>query len=112
LRIPTGEVGFPEGTTYEAEAGSLTGNATVVACSTCSGGKIVTGGESNPFTLSNTSEPPVTLKPVGAGNTVTISNVVGTGTPQWVSFYYINTDDQRKSQSRLPSCVNNPPHPL
>jgi hypothetical protein len=29
----------------------------------------------------------------GNDSTVTISGIVGTGKPQWVSFYYINNDD-------------------
>jgi hypothetical protein len=32
---------------------------------------------------------------VSQGSAVTFTNVVGTGVPQWISFYYINTDNQR-----------------
>lgn len=63
------------GTTYEAEDGDLTGGAWKQECSVCSGNTIVTGlaGASN--------------------STLTFKNIVGTGKPQWVSFYYINSDD-------------------
>ncbi|KIJ41201.1 carbohydrate-binding module family 35 protein, partial [Sphaerobolus stellatus SS14] len=69
IDVNTGATCFPQGTSYEAESGKLTGNATASSCTTCSGGQIVTGRSA-----------------------VTIGNVTGTGSPQWVSFYYINTD--------------------
>jgi hypothetical protein len=40
--VATGEVGFPQGVGYEAQAGTLTGGASVIACAGCSEGLLVT----------------------------------------------------------------------
>ncbi|TDL20596.1 Arabinanase/levansucrase/invertase [Rickenella mellea] len=72
LDTETGVVSVPQGTKYEAEAGKVTGSASVASCATCSGNQLVTG--------------------IGATSTLTINNVTGRGEPQWVSFHYINTD--------------------
>jgi len=40
-----GAICFPIGTSYEAESGQLTGNATRSSCSACSGGQVVTNGK-------------------------------------------------------------------
>jgi hypothetical protein len=40
--VGTGEVGFPQGVGYEAQAGTLSGGASVVACAGCSEGLLVT----------------------------------------------------------------------
>jgi hypothetical protein len=40
--VGTGEVGFPQGVAYEAQAGTLSGGASVVACAGCSEGLLVT----------------------------------------------------------------------
>ncbi|KAK6992542.1 importin subunit alpha [Favolaschia claudopus] len=58
----TGIVSYPEGTVYEAEHGVVTGSAYPTIC-------VITGN-----------------------STLTVSNIVGTGEPQWVSFYYHNPD--------------------
>ncbi|KAF8587414.1 carbohydrate-binding module family 35 protein [Ramaria rubella] len=92
IYVGTGDICFPTGTSYEAEAGKLTGNATAVACATCSGGKIVTN--------------------VGNGSTITINNVVGSGNSQWVSFYYINTDSQLTALYRFASISVNGGAPI
>ncbi|KAJ3573466.1 hypothetical protein NP233_g2417 [Leucocoprinus birnbaumii] len=68
----TGQVTFPEGRTYEAENGVVNGSAYKTVCPTCSGHGIVTD--------------------IFPNSTVTINNIVGTGKPQWVSFYYHNPD--------------------
>ncbi|KAJ7465129.1 Arabinanase/levansucrase/invertase [Mycena latifolia] len=68
----TGKLSYPEGTVYEAEHGILTGSAYATICPTCSGSKIVTG--------------------ITGNATLTLGNIVGTGEPQWVSFYYHNPD--------------------
>ncbi|KAJ6602226.1 glycosyl hydrolase [Mycena sp. CBHHK59/15] len=66
----TGKVEYPQGTVYEAEHGLVTGSAYATICVRCS---------RNPFIV--------------AGNaTLTLQNIVGTGKPQWVSFYYHNPD--------------------
>jgi len=68
----TGKVAYPEGTVYEAEHGVVAGSAYPTICPTCSGSKIVTN--------------------ITGDASVTLHNVVGTGQPQWVSFYYHNPD--------------------
>ncbi|KAF7314355.1 Importin subunit alpha [Mycena kentingensis (nom. inval.)] len=72
IDVKTGLVSFPKGTTYEAEKGQMTGSAHSTVCPTCSGAGIVTG--------------------ITGNASLTISNIVGTGKPQWVSFYYHNPD--------------------
>ncbi|KZV89385.1 Arabinanase/levansucrase/invertase [Exidia glandulosa HHB12029] len=74
LDARTGEFFEPKGTTYEAERGSVTGNARPAGAPTASGNMVVTGIS-------------------GSSSTLTISGIKGTGEPQWVSFYYINNDD-------------------
>ena len=39
-----GVVGYPQGVSYEAETGTITGAAKAAACSGCSAGKFVTNG--------------------------------------------------------------------
>ncbi|KAJ7904806.1 Arabinanase/levansucrase/invertase [Mycena leptocephala] len=68
----TGKVAYPEGTVYEAEHGAVAGSAYPTICPTCSGSKIVTN--------------------ITGDASVTLHNIVGTGQPQWVSFYYHNPD--------------------
>lgn len=60
------------GTSYEAESGTLGGSANISTNSAFSGGKAVGY--------------------LGHGGTVTINNVIGIGTAQWVSLYYANGD--------------------
>ncbi|KAG8773927.1 hypothetical protein FRC12_002226 [Ceratobasidium sp. 428] len=83
IDVNTGAVTYPTGTTYEAEKGALAGGATTTACSTCSGGNYVTG--------------------ITSSSSVTISNIVGTGLPQWVAIYYVNTDAQTTALHRYAS---------
>ncbi|KAG8678918.1 hypothetical protein FRC09_019417, partial [Ceratobasidium sp. 395] len=83
IDVNTGAVTYPTGTTYEAEKGTLAGGATTTACSTCSGGNYVTG--------------------ITSSSSVTISNIVGTGLPQWVAIYYVNTDAQTTALHRYAS---------
>lgn len=73
------------GRTYEAEAGEVTGAAWKQECGHCSGNTIVAG-----------------IK--GTDSTLTIRNIVGTGKPQWVSFYYVNADDMVRAHVFLSSC--------
>ncbi|KAG8741145.1 hypothetical protein FRC10_003243 [Ceratobasidium sp. 414] len=80
IDVNTGAVTYPTGTTYEAEKGTLAGGAAITACSTCSGGNYVTN-------ITSTSS-------------VTISNIVGTGVPQWLAIYYVNTDAQTTALHR------------
>ncbi|KAJ7083009.1 glycosyl hydrolase [Mycena epipterygia] len=72
----TGKVVYPQGTVYEAEHGVVTGSAYATICvltnAVTSASKIVTGITGN-----------ASLK---------LHNIVGTGEPQWVSFYYHNPD--------------------
>ncbi|KAL1743672.1 glycosyl hydrolase [Schizophyllum fasciatum] len=58
----TGEVHHPEGTSYEAEDGILTGSAYTTTCV------------------------------IDANSSLTITDITGTGNPQWVSIYYHNPD--------------------
>ncbi|KAJ7243769.1 Arabinanase/levansucrase/invertase [Mycena rebaudengoi] len=72
IDVKTGKVGYPQGVSYEAETGAITGSAYATICPTCSRSKIVTG--------------------ISGNSSITIQNIVGTGKPQWVSFYYHNPD--------------------
>ncbi|KAJ7931037.1 Arabinanase/levansucrase/invertase [Mycena leptocephala] len=72
--VGTGEVGFPQGVGYEAQAGTLSGGASVVACAGCSEGLLVTN--------------------ITQSSTVTVSGVLGRNKPQWIALYYVNPDDQ------------------
>ncbi|KAJ1308299.1 hypothetical protein OPQ81_004013 [Rhizoctonia solani] len=78
-----GEVTFPKGTSYEAEKGVIAGGASVTSCPTCSGGSYVTGITSN--------------------SSVTITDINGTGKPQWLAIYYVNTDLQTTALHRYAS---------
>ncbi|KAF8709739.1 glycosyl hydrolase 43 family, partial [Rhizoctonia solani] len=80
IDVNTGEVTYPKGISYEAEKGVITGGANVTSCSTCSGGNYVTGITSN--------------------SSVTITNIQGTGKPQWLAIYYVNTDVQTTALHR------------
>ncbi|KAJ7661857.1 glycosyl hydrolase [Mycena rosella] len=72
--VGTGEVGFPQGVGYEAQAGTLSGGASVVACAGCSEGLLVTN--------------------ITRSSSVTVSGVFGRNKPQWIALYYVNPDDQ------------------
>lgn len=67
--MSNGTYSISSGTTYEAENGSLSGNATLMSGS-FSGGRAVGY--------------------LGKGGTVTINNVQGAGRDQWVALYYAN----------------------
>ncbi|CCO33073.1 hypothetical protein BN14_07142 [Rhizoctonia solani AG-1 IB] len=83
IDVNTGEVTYPKGTSYEAEKGVIVGSANVTSCPTCSGGSYVTGITSN--------------------SSVTITNIKGTGKPQWLAIYYVNTDVQTTALHRYAS---------
>lgn len=70
--VEKGTISVPEGKKYEAEHGTVTGDAYAAVCPTCSGNQIVTNirGPSN----------------------LTLHNIAGSGSEHWVSFHYINTD--------------------
>ncbi|KAF9458757.1 galactan 1,3-beta-galactosidase [Collybia nuda] len=72
LNLSAGTYTVASGTTYEAEGGSLGGGATVLSNSAFSSGKAIGW--------------------LGNGGTVTINNIQGTGSPQWVALYYANGD--------------------
>ncbi|KAK0208893.1 galactan 1,3-beta-galactosidase [Desarmillaria ectypa] len=72
MNVASGTYTVATGTTYEAEAGTRTGAATIISDSAFSSG----GG----------------VGWLGNGGTVTINNVQGTGSPQWISLYYANGD--------------------
>lgn len=76
LDVVTGRVTSVEGTTYIAaeDVTTITGEAYLQEASFASGGLIATGIYGNE-------------------STVTFTGIEGTGTQQWVSFYYQNTDD-------------------
>ncbi|KAG8703025.1 hypothetical protein FRC11_011041, partial [Ceratobasidium sp. 423] len=78
--IKTGEVSHPKGTPYETEKGIIAGGANVTSCPTCSGESYVTGITSN--------------------SSVTTANAKGTGRPQWLAIYYVNTDLQTTALHR------------
>ncbi|THV04295.1 Arabinanase/levansucrase/invertase [Dendrothele bispora CBS 962.96] len=62
IDVKTGSITVPQGTSYEAEHGEVTGLAYTTLC-------VIQGN-----------------------GTLTISNIEGTGQPQWVSIYYHNPD--------------------
>lgn len=74
LDVETGEVTAINGTTYYGKNATTTGEAYHQEANFGSDGVIVTGIYGN-------------------DSKVTFSNIEGAGKPQWVSFYYQNTDD-------------------
>ncbi|EJD04256.1 Arabinanase/levansucrase/invertase [Fomitiporia mediterranea MF3/22] len=72
VNVNAGTYTVASGTAYEAEAGTISGSATVLSDSSFSGGKAVGY--------------------LGNGGSVTINNVQGNGQGQWVSLYYANGD--------------------
>ena len=74
LDVKTGNWSPVEGTTYYAKDAIVEGNAFKQEANFASGGTIVTGIAGN-------------------DSTVTFEGIEGSGKPQWVSFYYQNTDD-------------------
>ncbi|ROW13291.1 hypothetical protein VPNG_05425 [Cytospora leucostoma] len=75
LDVTTGEWGPVEGTPYYAHDAVVAGDAFLQEANFASGGLIATGIYGN-------------------DSTVTFTGIKGSGKPQWVSFYYQNTDDQ------------------
>ncbi|KNZ78141.1 hypothetical protein J132_01666 [Termitomyces sp. J132] len=61
-----------DGISYEAESGAISGSATILSDTSFSRGKAVGY--------------------LGNGGSVTINNVQGTGTAQWIALYYANGD--------------------
>ncbi|KAH8829436.1 glycosyl hydrolase [Flagelloscypha sp. PMI_526] len=74
LNVKTGEYKAVAGKTYYAKDASTTGNAWKQEANFASEGIVATGIYGN-------------------DSTITFSGIEGTGKPQWVSFYYLNTDD-------------------
>ncbi|ETS85142.1 hypothetical protein PFICI_03167 [Pestalotiopsis fici W106-1] len=74
LDVKTGEWSVVEGKTYYSKNALASGNAYHQEANFGSNGVIATGIYGN-------------------DSTVTFTNIEGTGKPQWVSFYYQNTDD-------------------
>ncbi|KAF9453112.1 carbohydrate-binding module family 35 protein [Macrolepiota fuliginosa MF-IS2] len=75
IDVNTGKVTYPEGQTYEAEDGVVTGSAYKTVC--CAQHSLETHCD---------------LIQVFPNSSITIDNIVGTGNPQWVSLYYHNPD--------------------
>jgi len=73
LDVKTGEITLVEGRTYKAKTATTTGSAFKQEANFGSDGFIITGISGNDSTASFTG-------------------IEGTGRPQWVSFYYQNTD--------------------
>ncbi|KAL4864560.1 hypothetical protein BDV12DRAFT_175987 [Aspergillus spectabilis] len=74
LNVKTGEYRPIRGKTYKAKNAKTTGNAHLQEANFATDGVILTGIYGN-------------------DSTVTFEGIEGTGKPQWVSFYYQNTDD-------------------
>lgn len=72
INLSAGTYTAATGTTYEAESGTISGSATTLSDSSFSGGKAIGF--------------------LGHGGSVTINNVQGTGSAQWVALYYANGD--------------------
>ncbi|KAF5337173.1 hypothetical protein D9611_003438 [Ephemerocybe angulata] len=72
VNLDNGVTTAAAGTTYEAEKGSLSGNARLLNNTGFSGG--------------------VAVGYIGNGGSVTITNVQGIGADQWISLYYANAD--------------------
>ncbi|OJJ03087.1 hypothetical protein ASPVEDRAFT_42607 [Aspergillus versicolor CBS 583.65] len=74
LNVKTGEWHPVRGKTYTSKHATTSGNAHLQEANFATDGAILTGIYGN-------------------DSTVTFHNIEGTGKPQWVSFYYQNTDD-------------------
>ncbi|KXT04143.1 hypothetical protein AC578_112 [Pseudocercospora eumusae] len=74
LDVRTGEFSPVQGQTYFASEAQVSGDAFKQEANFASNGSIVTGIYGN-------------------DSTVTFSGIEGSGKPQWISFYYQNTDD-------------------
>ncbi|PFH54728.1 carbohydrate-binding module family 35 protein [Amanita thiersii Skay4041] len=72
LNLSTGTYTVASGTTYEAESGTLGGSSSILSDSSFSGGRAVGW--------------------LGNGGTLTMNNIQGIGTSQWVSLYFANGD--------------------
>ncbi|THH21295.1 hypothetical protein EW146_g239 [Bondarzewia mesenterica] len=72
VNLSAGTYSVVNGTSYEAESGTIGGNATLLSDPSFSGGEAIGY--------------------LGNGGTVTINNVQGTGAAQWVALYYANGD--------------------
>ncbi|KAF8061007.1 galactan 1,3-beta-galactosidase [Lyophyllum atratum] len=72
INLSAGTFTAASGTTYEAESGTISGSATTLSDSSFSGGKAIGF--------------------LGNGGSITINNVQGTGSAQWVALYYANGD--------------------
>ncbi|KAL5534523.1 hypothetical protein ACEPAG_986 [Sanghuangporus baumii] len=70
--VNAGTYSVTSGTAYEAEAGTISGSATILSGSSFSGGQAVGY--------------------LGNGGSVTINNVQGNGQEQWIALYYANGD--------------------
>lgn len=74
LNVKTGQWSAVQGTTYWANAGTTSGIVTVREANYVGSGEMVIGIN-------------------GDDNTLTFTDIEGTGKPQWVAFHYENIDD-------------------
>ena len=86
INLSSGTYTAAAGVSYEAESGIISGSATILSDTSFSGGKAIGYlglilSRTHPIFYSLSS---------GNGGSVTINNVQGTGTAQWVALYYAN----------------------
>jgi len=79
INLSAGTYTAATGTTYEAESGTISGSATTLSDSSFSGGKAIGF--------------------LGNGGSVTINDVQGTGSAQWVALYYANGDSTWRNRT-------------
>lgn len=86
VNLSAGTFTAATGTTYEAESGTVSGSTQLLSDSSFSGGRAVgyLGGVKHLYLEY------VLRITLGKGGSVTINNVQGMGTQQWVSLYYAN----------------------
>ncbi|KZT60607.1 carbohydrate-binding module family 35 protein, partial [Calocera cornea HHB12733] len=70
--VKTGAITIPTGTAYHAAQGTLHGSAQLGNCTACASKRVV--------------------HHIGAGGSVTIPNIQGSGGSHWISVYYTNAD--------------------
>ncbi|QRW15720.1 glycoside hydrolase family 43 protein [Rhizoctonia solani] len=97
IDVNTGEVTYPKGISYEAEKGVITGGANVRAAQHVLAG-IMLLAVSHQFV--DLQWWPHGFPLVTSNSSVTITNIQGTGKPQWLAIYYVNTDVQTTALHR------------
>ena len=89
VNLSTGTFTSATGATYEAESGVISGSAQILSDASFSGGRSV-GWLGKPLSPPPSAPNSYLTYMQGNGGSLTINNVEGIGTQQWVSLYYAN----------------------